>query len=177
MCVYPKNPPEGKSCTAIISKLSFHIDPMIFPLMFKGDLGWNPMFKQNLNSTKNLTPLQYYSYRLAFPLLSSFSSILYCSRLTQQYIAQAYIIIENSRLDFLRYNQNKLRIKCYQGLVDHVQQSASNHSKNFENKDKIGTLFILPSTYIGSPRYMHQIFLDCYKKGRLHSRPLYHNDY
>lgn len=29
-------------------------------------------------------------------------------------------------MNFFRLNQNSLRIECYQGLLDHVQNSASN---------------------------------------------------
>ena len=80
--------------------------------------------------------------------------------MTQQYVIQAYIIIENDRLDFFRYNQHKLRIACYQGLLDHVNKYASNKSSNFTNKERIGNIFVLPSTYPGSPRDMQQKFQD-----------------
>ena len=58
----------------------------------------------------------------------------------------------------VNYEEN-LRIECYQGLLDHVKCSASNIPKNFE-KERIGNLFILPSSYIGSPRYMQQYYQD-----------------
>ncbi|OXU32223.1 hypothetical protein TSAR_008017 [Trichomalopsis sarcophagae] len=34
LCIYQKNSPPNESNTCIINKLSFHIDPMIFPIMF-----------------------------------------------------------------------------------------------------------------------------------------------
>ena len=52
-------------------------------------------------------------------------------------------------MDYFRQNQGKLRVACYQGLLDHVGKNASNKSKNFENKERLGHHFILPSTHIG----------------------------
>ena len=61
-----------------IKKLSLHLDPLIFPIMFPhGDLGWNPSFKQNLDASKKLSPLQYYSYRLAFRPKKKFSPFFF----------------------------------------------------------------------------------------------------
>ena len=36
-----------------------------------------------------------------------------------------------------------------------VFNSGSNISQNFEKKERSGNIFVLPATYIGSPRYMH----------------------
>ena len=69
-------------------------------------------------------------------------------------------MIESNRMNYFRNHQDKLRVACYQGLLDHVKCSASNVSKNFETKERLGDLFILPSTYIGSPRYMQQYYQD-----------------
>ena len=91
---------------------------------------------------------------------NNFSPILFCGRLTQQYFLQAYIMVENNRMNYFRSHQKELRIECYQGLLDHVKCNASNISTNFETKERLGNLFILPSTYIGSPRYMQQYYQD-----------------
>lgn len=76
--------------------------------------------------------------------------------LTQQYIIHAYIIIESNRLAYLRNNQGIQRTECYQGIVDHVQNSEGNTSE----KIPLRTLIVLPTTYIGSPRNMQQLYLD-----------------
>jgi hypothetical protein len=135
-----------------------------------GDKGWSPNLKQNEETDKRMTPLQYYAHRLAYRPNSNFSPILFCGRLTQQYVIQAYIVIENTRLSFLKYNQGKLRIECYQGLVDHVSRSAFNDSSNY-NKERLGNVYILPSTYIGSPRYMNQNYQDAMAIVRQIGRP------
>lgn len=57
LCVYPKCVPEGVDSYTYLNKLSFHVDPMTFPIMFPcGDLGWSPLFKHR-NSAKRLTAL------------------------------------------------------------------------------------------------------------------------
>ena len=162
-----------------MNKLSHHVDPIVFPIFFpSGDLGWSIGYNKTPNASKNknsieynktsntkkkkvlgiqqhLTALQYYSYRLSYrPNEKNFSPLLYGGRLTQQFFIHAYIIIESNRMNYLRNHQKELRIECYQGLLDYVLNSASNNSNNFEKKERLGNLFILPSTYIGSPRYM-----------------------
>ena len=74
-------------------------------------------------------------------------------------------------MDYFRQNQGKLRVACYQGLLDHVGKNASNKSKNFENKERLGHLFILPSTHIGCPRHMHQLYQDVMAINRAVGRP------
>lgn len=175
LCVYPKELPENHPPDTYLNKLSQFVDPMVFPLLFPlGDLGWSTNYLQNyqLKEKKNLTLLQYYLYRLAYrPNIKNFSPLLYAGRLTQQFFIHAYVMIENNRLNYLRNNQNTLRIECYQGLLDAVVNSASNISNNFEKKEKVGNLFILPSTYIGSPRYMQQHYQDAMAIMRKCGRP------
>ena len=70
----------------------------------------------------------------------------------QEYIVDAYAQIEQSRLDFLRFNQDKLRSEVYQGIVD-----AALHGIDLAD---IGNISILPSSFKGSPREMWQLYQD-----------------
>lgn len=63
-----------------------------------------------------------------------------------------YAKIERERLLFLRLNQAKLRASEYIHLRDAVASEK-------DVKD-IGEMVILPSTYIGSPRHMHEYIQD-----------------
>ena len=90
----------------------------------------------------------------------SFNPILYSGRLTQQFFIHALLMVDNNRMNFFRNNQKHLRVECYQGIYDHLIGNASNNSKNFENKERLGNFFILPSTYIGGTRYMQQNYQD-----------------
>ena len=87
-------------------------------------------------------------------------NLLFGGRLTQQLFLHAYLMVENNRINYFQQHQKDFRVECYQGLLDHVINSASNVSQNFEKKERLGNLFILPATYTGSPRYMQQHYQD-----------------
>lgn len=74
--------------------------------------------------------------------------ILKCRRLCHRYVVDMYVKIETERLTFIRLNQTKLRSEEYIHLRD-----AINSDGNAEN---VGRMTILPATYIGSPRHMHE---------------------
>lgn len=74
-------------------------------------------------------------------------------------------------MNYFIQNQNKLRIECYQGLVDHVSRSALNNPQNLQNHARLGNIFVLPSTFIGNPRHMQQLYQDAMAIVRKHGRP------
>lgn len=75
-------------------------------------------------------------------------------RLFQQYIVDAFSAIEQNRLWWIRTNQKKIRMMVYQNLVDLLSKSDVKYPMN------AGQSYILPSSFVGSARYMHQNFLD-----------------
>ena len=79
---------------------------------------------------------------------------LHAGRLTQQYIIEAWPIIEDAKLRWIRENQKALRRDVYLGVVDALAQDAD------IDPDNIGKRFILPSSHIGSRRFMCQCFQD-----------------
>ena len=151
---YNKNPNEKKKC--FNEKTKYLNEKNKYP--DKKNKCPNEKKKHD-NEKTCLTILQYYLYRLSYRQ-KNFSPILFGGRLTQQYFLHAYVMIESNRMNYFRNHQDKLRVACYQGLLDHVKCSATNVSKNFETKERLGNLFILPSTYIGSPKYMQQYYQD-----------------
>ena len=57
LCVYPNCLSDGVDSHSYLNKLSFHVDPMTFPIMFScGDLGWS-LFITHYNSAKRLSAL------------------------------------------------------------------------------------------------------------------------
>ncbi|XP_055307038.1 uncharacterized protein LOC129571291, partial [Sitodiplosis mosellana] len=74
-----------------------------------------------------------------------------------------YAKIETERLNFLRFNQAKLRSEEYIHLRDAVV--------NDGNVNDVGRLTILPSSYVGSPRHMHEYTQDAMSYVRKHGRP------
>ncbi|KAL0830677.1 hypothetical protein ABMA28_002814 [Loxostege sticticalis] len=65
-----------------------------------------------------------------------------------------YAKIETERLVFIRTNQRKLRAENYVDLRDAIQRDS--------NADDVGRMVILPSTFTGGPRYMHERTQDAF---------------
>lgn len=89
--------------------------------------------------------------------------ILKCRSLFHQFIVDVYAKIESERLLFIRLNQKKLRSEDYIHLRDAIN--------NDGNVNDIGQMVILPSTYTGSPRHMHEYAQDALTYVRHHGRP------
>ena len=146
-----------------ISELNGSYDPMQYPLLFpRGDYGWHPGILQNV-SHKEVTVRQYYSYKLYFRKPSS-TLLFYGGRLFQQYVVDNYVKIESTRLNYLRYNQDKIRKELYQGLQD------SFHS-GIVNTSDVGRRIILPSTFIGGPCDMYQRYQDAMALVQTYGKP------
>lgn len=153
VCVYPKCP-KGVESRTFISDLSFHLDPMLFPLLFpSGDLGFSE--KYTLTNGKKMSAMQYYCSRLAWRPDSGFNPIFFAGKLTQSYVIHGYLAMEHNRLNFIRNNQQKLRFHNYKGVMDHF--SKGNIDINADRK-RLGHAFILPASYVGSPRYMNEVY-------------------
>jgi len=65
----------------------------------------------------------------------------------------AYAVIEQNRLTYLRLNQKKLHVDIYQGLQDAIVASDNNAAT-------IGQRIILPSSFTVGPRHMVQNYQD-----------------
>ena len=74
-------------------------------------------------------------------------------RLTQQYVCDMYSKIEGERLNYLRFNQNDLRISAKQGLQDAVTAGEA-------LSENVGRKIILPSSFTNGPRHIFQLFND-----------------
>src|SRR5882672_8648585 len=76
--------------------------------------------------------------------------IFLAGKLFQEYVCEMWAVSEQSRLNYLRFNQNRLRVEVYQGLQDAVAADAD------VNMADLGKRFILPSSFSGSTRNMQQ---------------------
>ena len=94
---------------------------------------------------KRITQRDYYSYRLHVRF-NQFDVIHRVTHLFQKFIVDAYAQIEQKRLQFIRFNQEKLRVDLYQGLTDAVVHDA--------DLNNIDSLKILSSTFVGDLRQM-----------------------
>ena len=82
----------------------------------------------------------------------------------QQYLVDAYCKIETERLQFLRREQTALRADCYQDLRDAILDGDVDPSN-------VGRRIVLPSTFTGGPRYMHERQQDAMTYVRKYGHP------
>ncbi|XP_042005880.1 uncharacterized protein LOC121754618 [Salvia splendens] len=71
-------------------------------------------------------------------------------RLFQQFVVDAYTMIETGRLTFVRTHQKRLLAELYSGLAEAVLRGETDGSRH-------GKRIILPSSFVGGARYMVQI--------------------
>ncbi|KAK9062252.1 hypothetical protein SSX86_019438 [Deinandra increscens subsp. villosa] len=98
------------------------------------------------------TMREFFSFRIQ-DRVNQFSLILNSGRLYQQFLVDAYTMIESERLGFIRGKQSLLRAETLQNL---------NNAKTDGNTDlsSTGQRVILPSSFTGGARFMMQKFLD-----------------
>ena len=145
--------------------------PLHYVLLFPfGTPGWTydipliyvPQETNNIAKEKHVTQAQYYSFRLhtrdtEFPILQ------HGGRLFQQYICDVWVSIDQNRLRWIENNQTHLRAALYSGLEDAV-----GHGEMDVDLHDIGHRVVLPSSYVGGPRYMNQRFQDAITLARFH---------
>ncbi|CAN1780527.1 ATP-dependent DNA helicase pif1 [Linum perenne] len=116
--------------------------PLLFPY---GEDGWRSDIELCSRVTdedgngKMLTQCDFYAYRLQTRLHEG-HTLLLSGKLFQQYVVNAYALIEAERLEWIRDNQRKLRVHYFNGLM--------------------GKHIILSSTHTSSPRYKYENFQD-----------------
>ncbi|XP_058219883.1 uncharacterized protein LOC131330353 [Rhododendron vialii] len=142
--------------------------PLHYVLLFPyGELGWEPEMKKwdtrtNQLSSDRLTQLQFYSYRL-FERPNEYSTILRSGKLFQEFLVDAWAATEQNRLTYYKLNQDKFRTGLYQDFTGiHPDEL---------NPNQIGKRFILPSSFVGGPRHMFEIFQDSMAITRYNQHP------
>ncbi|XP_075449145.1 uncharacterized protein LOC142490614 [Ascaphus truei] len=151
-----------------ISETHRSYDALQYPLiLWNGDDGYHfnimqvhPTSKANTNKT--VSAMDFYAYRLMIRDASQ-NHILHCRQLFHQFIVDMYAKIESERLLYIRLHQKKLRVDQYIHLRDAVG--------NDGNVENIGKMFILPATFTGSPRHMHEYAQDAMAYVRAYGRP------
>ncbi|CAG8604845.1 15387_t:CDS:2 [Racocetra fulgida] len=79
----------------------------------------------NEEHSKTVTQRQYFAYILQWrPLIPH--ALHYTGRLFQQFIVDAYVTIEQGRLNWISQNQKQIRAELYQGLQDAVANTDGN---------------------------------------------------
>jgi len=112
------------------------------------------------NSTSKVTLMDYQKYYLQ--CRNNYNILHHSGRLFQQYCVDSYARIEQDRLQFLRFNQKKIRAELYQGLHDRIINN---------DESRIGKRIVLPSSHTGSPRNMQTNYLDAMAIVRAFGKP------
>ena len=71
-------------------------------------------------------------------------------KLFQEYVVDSWATTEQSRLNWIKFNQSKIRADTYQGLTDAVAADPDTDGQD------LGQRLILPSSFPGSSRNMIQ---------------------
>ncbi|RVE42412.1 hypothetical protein evm_012949 [Chilo suppressalis] len=143
-------------------------DALQYPIIYwQGQDGYDITLKMvdpitGVSTNKNLSAMNYYAYRMMIRTHEE-NIILRCRRPFQQFAVDMYVKVETERLAFIRFNQAKLRSEDYIHLRDAI------HSDG--DVQNIGRLTILPSSYIGSPRHMHEYAQDAMTYVRNYGTP------
>jgi hypothetical protein len=94
----------------------------------------------------------------------NFNIILYSGQLFQHYLTDSFIKTEGNRLKYLQEHRADLHVAKYNGLMDFLNSRAERENLT------VGMTYILPSSFIGSPRFMQQAYQDsmaiCAKFGK-----------
>ncbi|XP_074374440.1 uncharacterized protein LOC141714843 [Apium graveolens] len=101
---------------------------------------------------KYITMREFYNYKLMIRLSEGLTPHL-GGRLWKQYIVDAFTVIEQYRLDWIRDHQTTIRSDLYHNIRDAMQ-------KRDRNPSNIGKAIILPASFTGSTRYMTPYFKD-----------------
>lgn len=108
--------------------------------------------------------MEWYKYRIMVRSNAD-RHYLHCfGKLFQRFIVDMYAKMEANRLGFIRHNQNRLRADLYRNVAD-----AMNVGDN--DMATVGNSVILPSSFIGSPRHMQQLYQDAMSIVRRFGKP------
>jgi hypothetical protein len=113
---------------------------------------------------KDIDPLNAYEWQKNFSS-TDFNPIRLGGKLYQYYLVDAYVKVEQDRLDWVRMNQKTLKAESYKVLNDYIRTTADEEGK------KVGKTFILPSSFKGSPRHCQQGYQDAMALVRRFGKP------
>ena len=142
-----------------ISELHASYLPLQYPLLFpygedgyRDDVPHKGVDPQSKTQYKRVSMREFFAFRLMFRNNEQ-SAILHSGKLLQQFVVDAYSMLEAQRLHWVRAHQRELRVELYEGLSEAVMRGESNASST-------GKHVILPSSFTGGARYMLQNYQD-----------------
>ena len=168
-----------------ISETHRSYDALQYPLLFcRGEDGYDIALPQTDSRTKQAVPMKtdpksgklkptktvsasdFYAYRIMLRT-DDFNILHRCGHLFHQFITDMFAKIEAERLNFIRFNQTKLRAEEYIHLKNVI--------RDYKDTSEIGQLILLPSSFTGGMRYMHECTQDAMTYVRCHSSSSHHS--
>ena len=137
-------------------------DALQYPLIHVfGEDGYHFIIPQT-SGTKTVSCMDFYAYHLMIRS-NYFCHLHRFHDLFHQYLVDMYAKVETERLLFIKSHQKELRVESYVHLRDGINNDAG--------REGIGQLYILPSSFTGGPRYMHERTQDAMSYVRHYGRP------
>ncbi|XP_019170931.1 PREDICTED: uncharacterized protein LOC109166402 [Ipomoea nil] len=142
-----------------ISELNPSYLPLQYPVLFPyGEDGYREYIQFTVPKSSStlgrqrISQREFFSFRI-HERVEEVNTILYSKRLLQQFLVDAYTMVESSRLTYIRQNQKSLRCEAYKGLSDALTRGEIDPSTQ-------GRRIVLPSSFTGGARYMIQNYQD-----------------
>ena len=133
--------------------------PLQYPLIFsRGEDGFRRDIKFSDAHTKSsikrpfVSMKEWFAYKIQQRDIS-FSHLVFCRRLFQQFLVDAFSMIESWRLKWYRDHQKEVRADMYKGLYEAVLRGETSPAT-------AGKIIVLPSKFVGGARYMIQNYQD-----------------
>ena len=133
--------------------------PLHFTLLFPfGTPGWNPEEMQ-ASGKRRVTTKQFFVFHIQIRDNDNLNYLMMTGRLFQEWCCMAWVSIENQRLNYIRLNQKSLRADSYKSVREATEErirEAGPRADQLHPDDHQAPAIgrkILPSSFIGSPRW------------------------
>jgi len=147
--VYPKGTKKLQS----IYPLSPVVEPMCYPLFYPTTYhGWNHTMQDSFG--KNISLCDFTKYKLFFRQSGKFLPHCYSGKLLQQWTVDQAARIEWARLHYIRTHQKEICKESYSNISKVLQ------SKAIEMGVQVKKQIMLPTSFTGGPRNLHESFMD-----------------
>ncbi|XP_074301013.1 uncharacterized protein LOC141632360 [Silene latifolia] len=117
--------------------------------------------RRHTKADKRISCREYYAYKLQ---IRPGNLLLRGGRFFQQFIVDMYVKVENTRLDFIRLNQDTIRADLYQGILDTLELGENSASN-------VGRRMIPPPSFLGGPRDMRRHYLNAMALVQKYGKP------
>lgn len=142
-----------------INELHASYLPLQYPLLFpygedgyRDDIPHRGVTLSRTSQHRRVSMREFFAFRMMIRANEQ-SVLLHADSLFQQFVVDAYTMLESQRLQWVKAHQRVLRVDLYQGLSEAVMRGETDPAST-------GKRVILPSSFTGGARYMIQNYQD-----------------